>query len=193
VITKRSLGSLRCTPVFYGPSLAADGAGHLVASGTLMGPTDFGKGQRTIAGASDPWLASLDPATGATSWDKVMTTSADDGTGTVAIDGAGNIALAVSLPAAPSPTTIDGFPMPTTPGMYLAKLGSNGTLKWLRHFPATAPVKITGGDFAAAANGDVAMSGGYQGGSVDLGGGPLPDPGSSIYGGFFLGLGDPPP
>ncbi len=178
----------------YAPDVATDGAGHLVATGGILGPTDLGKGTRTPVGKSDPWVAAFDPATGTTTWDKVLAQSLDDeGIVAPAIDGAGNVAVAVVLASDPSPTTIDGIAMPTTKGMYVAKLAVNGNLKWIGARGYSGSSVALGGEIAANAAGQVAMTGSYKGGSVDLGGGPMPDPGAGGYGEFYFALGDPPP
>jgi hypothetical protein len=170
--------------------LAADGNGHVVVGGTFGAPVDFGGGVRGVLGPSDPFLLSLNPATGATVWDKELATSTDDGFGYVALDPTGNVVTMGSLAAAPTPTSIDGVAMPTTPGTFVAKLSPAPTLAWVRHATILPPAAAYISSLAANGSGQVAVTGTVHG-TIDLGGGAIEPSDSGFEDMFVLGVADP--
>jgi hypothetical protein len=178
----RSFGAVDGKLVTSG-ALATSASGAIVASGQFTSAVDFGKGTRTAAGASDPFIVSLDPATGATVWDKELSTTADEGAPDIAADGTGDVFANVSLPTAPVPATIDGVALPTTTGSFLAKLSPAGTLLWVRPSAGMGAAAV-----AVGTSGHLALVGMFQG-TLDVGGPtPLFGPDSGSYDTFVVGL-----
>jgi hypothetical protein len=172
--------------------VVASGAGTVAVSGALKTPVDFGKGTRQVSGPSDPWIAVLDSATGTTVWDKVLSTTADEGTPGLASDSAGNLFAVVRLDVAPAPVAIDGISLPTSAGFYVAKLSPTGTLLWVRPTAVAPPATGGASSLAIGSSGRIAAIGSFQG-AVDLGGATISrDAGASFSDTFLLGLTDAP-
>lgn len=169
-----------CHPVFskqfgngaeqYGEGIAADAQGNMVLVGTFLGGIDFGGGTLS-AGWDDVYVAKLDPA-GHHLWSHSYGASATKESGYgVAVDGAGNVALAGQLYEAAT-VTFGGAPLVGAGGydVWVAKLDASGNALWGKRFGDAADQR--GGDVATDAAGNVFTSGWFQG-TMDFGGGPL--------------------
>ncbi|MGH7283012.1 MAG: hypothetical protein ACRELY_15925, partial [Polyangiaceae bacterium] len=100
------------------------------------------------------------------------------------------VVTAEAIAAAPAPTTIDGVPLPTTPGTFVGKLAPAPTLAWIRHATILSPNSANVASIAANGSGQVAVTGTVMG-TIDLGGGSIEESDSGFADMFVLGVADP--
>lgn len=152
----------------YPQVLAVDGAGNIAIGGFFKDSFDCGAGPINPTSSQDAFVAKLSPG-GACQWSKgggALNTAAIS---SISFDPAGDLVLsgyfAVGLSfGGPPVTTSSGF------AYYLAKLGSSGTLTYLKGFPAGTSSNMV--RTAVGPQGQIAMAGVFAG-TLDLGGGPL--------------------
>lgn len=153
--------------------LAADAAGHVVATGTFAGsgdgaagPLDLGGGPRDSAGYADGFLASYD-ADGQHLWDRTFGGPGWDGTaGGVAIDPAGYSVLCASSQSADTDLDLGGGP---TASIAVAAYDPDGAFLW-DAFPVGDIDFGAGYAIALDPAGRIAVGGTFRG-TLDFGGG----------------------
>lgn len=154
---------------------AADAQGNLYVLAQSSGALDFGGGSLIPAGGEDLFLAKFDPQ-GNHAWshrfgDALLQSGLD-----IAVDGAGNVAVTGSYHG-----TLDfggGHVLNAVGGgdIYVAKFGPNGACQWAITAGDVKAQSATGVAFLS--NGDIAVSGTFDGG-VNLGSGPLTGSGAN--------------
>jgi hypothetical protein len=157
-----------------GTSIAADGQGHVVATGYYFGTTSFGGTPLTSNGGADVFLASFDTALGAHVWSKHFGGTTNDRGQAVAADAAGNAYVAglfqntADFGAGPigSGGSYDGF---------WASYDVGGAYRWSH---TTGAVDTDEARAIDVDNGNVYVAG-YFGQTVDVGTGPLSSSGGS--------------
>ena len=153
--------------------LAVDGAGSVVLAGEFDGTIDFGGGTLTSSGLGSLYLAKLDEAGAhvfSAAWggpDALSLASAKS----VAVDAAGNIAVSGYTTGF---VDLGDGALPN--GSFVAKFDPSGKLLWSHGFAGYGVQDANQVVFDAA--GDVVLTGEFQG-SVDFGGGALPNPGGT--------------
>src|SRR6185369_6676346 len=159
---------------------------NIFIAGYFTGTVDFGGGALTSVGGLEMFLAKYS-STGTHLLSKRFGSTADDLAKSVAIDPFGNVLLTgtfrgnVSFGGAT--LTSDGtFQSPYYPGgpdVFIAKFDNNGSPIWSKNFTNTSGDE--GYSIASDANGNIFLTGYYQG-TIDFGGGILlQNGGSDIY------------
>lgn len=80
------------TGLDLGTPLAVDAAGNAIVSGAVSDATDFGGGSLPVFSPMDAFIAKYS-ANGAYLWSRIFNGSSDDGSGSIAVDGSGRIAM----------------------------------------------------------------------------------------------------
>jgi hypothetical protein len=156
-------------------ALATDAAGNIYAVGSFNNTCDFGGGNRTSLGGSDIVLVKFNAA-GVYQWDKTFGDVADlQSASGVGIDAAGNIFMGGVFQGS---VNFGGGAL-TTSGerdIFVAKFNSSGTYLWAKKFGSSVEdefqclnVDVTNSVYVAC----------YSLGTLDFGGGPLTNQGSS--------------
>jgi hypothetical protein len=149
-------------------SLAVDGNGDIVYTGSYQGSVDFGGGALPSAGGSDIFIAKYSAA-GAYIWSKRFGGPGDDVGGKVALDANGNVFIASSFTG-----TVDfgGGPLTSVGAMdiVVAKYSAAGVHQWSKRFGNVN--NDTSGGIAIDGSGNVLVTGSFVG-NIDFGGGTL--------------------
>jgi hypothetical protein len=152
-----------------GWSVAVDGAGNVIVTGTFGGTVDFGGGPLVSAGQNDLFVAKLDAA-GNHLWSKRFGDADMQMRAKVAVDGSGNVVLAGGFYG-----TVDfgGGPLVSAGGsdIFVAELDAAGDHLWSQAFGDAADDQAAWTVVADSA-GSVVLAGPFAG-TVDFGGGPL--------------------
>jgi hypothetical protein len=151
-----------------GTSLAVDGAGNVLLTGSFSGSVDFGGGPLTSAGGRDIFLAKFDTA-GSHLWSKRFGDASDQHGYSVAVDGAGNALLTGYFYGS---VDFGGGALLSAvfSDIFLAKFDPAGNHLWSKRF-GDADFQI-GLGVAADGSGNVLLTGWFDG-SVDFGGTPM--------------------
>jgi hypothetical protein len=160
-----------------GMAVGADSAGNVFVGGTFEGSVDFGGGSLTSAGLRDIFLVKYSAA-GQHLWSKRFGSSGDDVVNSLAVDGAGDVALSGKFQGSVS---FGGTTLTSAGGddAFLAKLlGASGGHSWSKRFGSTSQDIATGVAVDGVRN--VVVSG-YFAGSVDFGGGALTALGIDVF------------
>jgi hypothetical protein len=160
-----------------GMAVGADSAGNVFVGGTFEGSVDFGGGSLTSAGLRDIFLVKYSAA-GQHLWSKRFGGSGDDVLNSLAVDGAGDVALSGKFQGSVS---FGGTTLTSAGGddAFLAKLlGASAGHSWSKRFGSTSQDIATGVAVDGARN--VVFSG-YFAGSVDFGGGALTALGIDVF------------
>ncbi|WP_437898536.1 outer membrane protein assembly factor BamB family protein [Sorangium sp. So ce124] len=126
-----------------GLSIVSDASGNYYVSGDFEGTVDFGAGPLTSAGQSDVFFLKLDPS-GSVIWSRRYGTEFDDQSGTMTVDGNGNIFLAGMygglMGLLPGPD-FGGGPISGADdtGAFVAKFDANGDHVWSAGYPVLVP------------------------------------------------------
>ncbi len=151
-----------------GAGVAVASNGDIVAAGYFQGTADFGGGPVTSAGLSDIFVARYS-GQGAYLWVRRVGSTGDDRANAVALDANGNVAVTGYFSG-----TVDfgGGPLTSLGSWdaFVAKCSATGAYLWARDLRGTATDEAFG--VATDANGNVVVTGGFQG-TVNFGGGPL--------------------
>ncbi len=172
----------------FATRVALDSGGNIFLCGYFGSTIDFGGGTLTTAGLDDGFIAKFN-STGVHQWSKKFGNTASDQALSLAIDPSGNVLLTgvfrglvdfggISLESQGS------FPgLPGGPDAFMAKYTTLGALTWAKSFTNTAGDE--GWGITTDSAGNVFITG-YYTGTIDLGGGVLPQfGGSDIYLGKF--------
>jgi hypothetical protein len=152
----------------WASGIAVDSAGNAVVVGAFQNSVNFGGGTLTSAGGMDAFVVKYS-ASGAHLWSRRFGGSSDDYAEGVAVDNAGDVAVAGYF----SGSADFGSGVLTSAGgtdAFVAKYTSGGAPSWSRRFGST------GTDRALAIGADGSNNlifAGYMVGTVDFGGGPL--------------------
>jgi hypothetical protein len=152
-------------------SVAVDSAGNIFVAGTFPGSINFGGATLTSAGGTDIYVAKLTQA-GEHVWSSRFGDLSDQGFARIAVDSAGNVLLTGSYQGS---VDFGGGSLVSLGGpvggddIYVAKLDGSGKHLWSRRFGDS--LVQTAKSIAAAKNGNVLLSGSYDG-TLDFGGGP---------------------
>jgi uncharacterized protein (AIM24 family) len=153
----------------HGESVAVDGAGNVLVTGSFSGAVDFGGGTLQGLGNKDIFLLKLD-ANGAHLWSKSFGDSGLQDGKSIAVDGSGNVLVTGLFTG-----TIDfgGVPLKSAGGsdLFVAKLDANGNPLWSKSFGDMADQY--GAGVAVDSAGNALVTGSFLG-VVDFGGGALP-------------------
>ena len=155
----------------FGTSVATDGSGNLVLTGSIKGIVDFGGGPLPGASDYDVFIAKFD-ANGNHLFSKRFGDAEDQYGASVATDGSGNSILTGTFLGA---VDFGGGPL-TSAGagdIYVTKFGAEGTHLWSHRFGDSDPQNAS--SVASDASGSVLITGDFTG-TVDFGGGPLVNP-----------------
>nr|AYM53771.1 exported nucleotide-binding protein [Cystobacter sp.] len=154
--------------------VAADGAGHAVVVGHYSGSLfDLGQGPLPAAGYYPSLYVARFNGTGQTVWSRAVPGINDDDFGfvgyerQVVTDAANNIVIAGNYYGAPD---FGCGPLTQGSGVFTVKLDSAGQCVWSRAFPGAF---VEHPRLAVDADGKLALAGGFSGGTLDFGGGPL--------------------
>jgi len=157
-----------------GHGIAVDDAGDVVITGSFAGKIDLGGGAITAAGATDVFVAKLDPS-GAYLWGKTFGGAQGDSGKAVAVDPAGNVVLTGEMGSA-----VDfgggALPFGGATDVFLASFTAAGNYVWAKSFGNTAAQ--TAGGVAVDAAGSVVLTGDVAG-AANFGGGLLTSAGST--------------
>jgi hypothetical protein len=167
----------------FGSSVAVDGAGNVLLTGSFGGTVDFGGGPLTSAGGADIFQAKFDPS-GDHIWSQRFGDSHSEGSTCIAVDGAANVLLTGYFRG-----TVDfgGGPLENAGGeeIFLAKFDPSGDHIWSQRFGDWTNQR--GMSVAVDYTGSATLTG-YFYRTVDLGGGPLRSAGDDD---IFLAKFDP--
>jgi hypothetical protein len=158
--------------------IACDKWGNLIVVGSIEGTVDFGGGPLTSAGASDVFVAKVDPD-GHHIWSKRFgDEEPHQAAGSVAVDASGDVILTGLFKGA-----VDfGGGWLTSAGSYdvfVAKFDPQGNHIWSKRFGDAN--EQWGGDVAVDGAGNLVVAGTFHG-VVDFGGGPLTSEGFGYEG-----------
>lgn len=155
-------------------ALAAGPQGSLLATGTAIGPTDFGGGLVQGKGGYDLFVVKYD------AFDNVVFANmfgdgADQGGEAIAVDANGGIAVGGRAEGA---IDFGGGPLADTgfADAVVARLDASGSELWAKRFVGGTSGTTLG--VAIAANGSVYAVGNATGGPIDFGGGAIPGGGA---------------
>lgn len=159
--------------------VVVDGGGHVVFTGTIGGPIDFGGGPITGGGGGDVFVAKLDPS-GNHLWSQAFGDSQTQNGQGIAVDPGSNLWLTggfkgvIGFGGSPlsSPQSTEGF---------LARLDPSGSPLWARQFGDAAPADISVGQSVAVDPvGNTLVTGGFSG-SAEFGGNPIAALGQDVF------------
>jgi len=158
----------------YGICVAADDDNDdVVLAGYFVGTADFGGGPLSSKGLDDAYLARFD-STGAHRWSKRFGDANEQYAYALAVDGLGNVLLTGSMQG-----SVDfGGGTLTSAGLddvFLARFRPDGSFSFGQRFGDTSPQY--GYAVASDDSGQAVMTGSF-GGTIDLGTGPLVEPGT---------------
>lgn len=159
-----------------GTSVAIDGQGAVIATGSFLGTVDFGGGAIANAGGSDIYLAKYS-SSGTYSWARTFGTSASVGetANAVAVDGGGNVLLTGAIV-----NTVDfgggGLATNGTYDVFIAKFRSDGVHTWSKRYGAL--YDDHGWGITSDAAGNVIAAGDFIQ-SINFGGGALVNDGGA--------------
>jgi hypothetical protein len=150
--------------------VVVDGSGNVLVAGSFIGSIDFGGDVLTSPDGQSTVVAKLGPD-GTAAWSRTFGPNVFGGG--VATDASGDVLFTGSLE-----TPID-FGCGTLEGMenhssqpFVVELDAGGVCRWSRSFPATGGAQSYG--IATDASSNVVVTGlQLDGGSIDLGGGPI--------------------
>ncbi|MBK8596410.1 MAG: SBBP repeat-containing protein [Holophagales bacterium] len=155
-------------------SVAVDGAGNVVVTGSFVGTIDFGGGALTSAGSQDIFLAKVN-SNGTHLWSKRFGDSTAQAASGVAVDGSGNIYLTGFMNG-----TVDfgGGALASAGGqdVFVVRFDAGGNHAWSKRFGDASNQLGTG--IAVDGTGSVVQIGTFSG-SMDFGGGTLTSAGST--------------
>ena len=152
-----------------GMAIGADASGNVYVGGTFEGTVDFGGGPLSSSGLRDVFVVKYTSA-GQVSWTRKFGGSGDDVLHGLAVDSAGDVALAGKFQGS---IGFGGASLTSAGGddSFVAKIsGVNAAHVWSRKSGSTGGDVATGVDVDGSNN---VVIGGYFAGSVDFGGGPL--------------------
>jgi hypothetical protein len=153
----------------YEPYITTNAAGNIVVAVSYLGTVDFGGGPLTSAGGRDIAVAKFDNS-GSHIWSKHFGDIDDQYIVRAAFDEAGNIIFAGHFEGA-----VDfggGAMMSVQPwDIFLVKLDAGGNHVWSHEFGDSSAAWV--GGVAANDAGNIFLTGGFQDGTVDFGGGSL--------------------
>jgi len=159
----------------YGESVAVDGAGNIVITGSFVGTVDFGTGPLKGVGRENLFVASYD-ASGKARWVKRFGSGVGKG---VAVDGDGNVVVTGQISGK---VDFGTGPLDSTMGRtFLASFDSSGKIRWAKNFGCTGSctgVSGQGWDVATDGAGNIVITGTFFG-SADFGNGSLASAGAS--------------
>jgi hypothetical protein len=169
-----------------GNAIAVDGNGDVVVSGFFLGAVDFGLGMLRSGGAEDAFVAKLSGVDGHGVWAKSFGRGFGDIGYGVAVDGSDNVIVAGSYQG-----SVDfggGALASNGEEAFLAKYSPTGAHVWSKHFGGSMEPKRAFA-VAAAANGDVVVTGTFQG-SASFGGATVSSTGyADLFVAKFAGTG----
>ncbi|WP_173977550.1 DUF4347 domain-containing protein, partial [Magnetospirillum sp. LM-5] len=154
-------------------SVAVDGEGNVLVTGTFYGTVDFDPGAGTtnlvsIGGSSDIFIQKLD-ASGALVWAKSVGGSNSEYASSIAVDGDGNVLLAGTFYGTvdfdPGAGTTNLVSYSGTQDIFIQKLTSSGALVWAK--AAGGSSYEYAGDIAVDGDGNVLVTGTFYG-TVDF-------------------------
>lgn len=159
-----------------GLDVGIDSAGNVIFVAAFEGEVDFGGGALVGAGKKDLALVKLAPD-GTHLWSKRIGNSANDSSAELSVHPSGEIALAGPYKGALS---FDGDAISavgTSDNLFVARVDANGAYVWTNHFNDSFDIGLWPSGVALDADGSVVVTGPYAG-SVNFGGGALPNGGS---------------
>ncbi len=158
----------------FGESVAVDGTGDVLLTGSFLGTADFGGGPLAGVGDPDIFVAKFD-GSGNHLWSKRFGDVGGQIGESVAVDGTGNVLLTGGFVVT---ADFGGGPL-TSAGdadIFVAKFDSSGNHLWSKRFgDASGQV---GRSVAVDAAGNVLLTGEFYG-AADFGGGPLTSAGNT--------------
>ena len=160
-------------------AVAVDSNGDVLVAGSFAGTVNFDGGTVTSTGSVDIFLAKYAGATGAYIWAHTFGDIANSGfgvTGTgngVAVDSSNNVFLTGSFQGVVNFGGTNLSDPSLTTDVFVAKFNAAGVHQWSKNFPNTA--LEVGRAIAVDSNGNVVITGNYNG-SINFGGGALPTP-----------------
>jgi PKD repeat protein len=149
--------------------VAMDGSGNVIITGNVIASVDFGGGSLAGGGSVDAYVAKYAAQNGNHLWSRRVVGSGNDYGAAVAVDSAGNVAIAGSFNGSALFST---FPL-TSFGVddaYVMKLDAAGTVQWARQLGGTT--SDVGLSLAFTPSGSL-VTAGYFYGSGSFGGFPL--------------------
>ncbi|MFO0588775.1 MAG: hypothetical protein U0441_14590 [Polyangiaceae bacterium] len=151
-----------------GVDVAVDANGDVLVLAKGYGSPDFGAGPLMSAGLFDVFVVKLD-MNGSPLWSRRFGGAEDDDATAIGVDAAGDVALTGTVKGA---VDFGGGALPAKGGfdVFVAKLGPDGAHLWSKRL-GDAANQVAGG-LAVDANGDVLLTGGFEG-TIDLGSGAL--------------------
>jgi hypothetical protein len=168
-----------------GKGIAVDDAGDVIITGSFAGKIDLGGGSLTSAGATDVFLAKLDPA-GNHLWSKRFGDASAQSGKSVGVDAAGNVVLTGDVAGG---ADFGGGVLTSAGGtdVFLASFGADGSYFWAKLFGDAGAQ--TSGAVAVDAVGNVVITGNAAG-KTNFGGGLLTSAGASdVYAARFTSAG----
>jgi hypothetical protein len=149
--------------------VAMDGSGNVIVTGNVNADVNFGGGLLDALGSSDAYVAKYAAANGNHLWSRRVGGTSNDYGAAVAVDAAGNVAIAGSFDDS---ALFAGFQL-TAIGLddaYVLKLDPNGALTWARQLGGSnSDIGLT---LAFTPSGTI-VTGGYFYASGTFGGFPL--------------------
>ena len=149
-------------------SIAVDGAGNVLITGTFAGTVDFGGGPLTSVGGHDIYVAKYDGA-GTHLWSHRFGASGEDRGIVIKVDGDGNVLVTGYFQGTVS---FGGISYHAAGGtdIFIAKYDGTGMHIWSKAFGDSSDDQGLG--IARDGDGSIFVTGYFQG-TVDFGGGPL--------------------
>jgi hypothetical protein len=155
--------------------VAMDASGNVIVTGTVIADVDFGGGSLAALGSSDAFVAKYAAANGNHLWSRRVGGMNNDYGAAVAVDAAGNVAIAGSFEGS---ALFGGLPLNCLgiDDAYVLKLDSTGKPTWVRQLGGTnSDIGLT---LAFAPSGSI-VTGGYFYGAGTFGGFPLTSVGAA--------------
>ncbi len=153
--------------------VTTDSSGNIVLVGWFGGNLDLGGGPMVSAGGLDAFVARIDPS-GAFQWNQNFGDTSDQKAVFVGTDSSDNVAVSGYFAGS---IDLGGGTFASAGGndVFAARFSPAGAHMWSHAYGTTAGEEVWG--FDVHANGNVYLAG-YSQGSIDFGGGPLPNGGA---------------
>lgn len=152
-----------------GRAVAIDGSGNILVTGQYAGNVDFGGGPLNWVAATDVFIAKYDP-NGVHQWSHGHGGSSHDPGYAIAVDAAGNVAIAGNFVGTANFGGDDLISDSGSNDIYFARYDASGVHQWSQRIGNSSP--DFGNAIAMNAAGDVYLAGEFNG-PVNFGGGPL--------------------